>query len=89
MILRVPVHTFAEDAALDVGFMLLLAGKEITANPFALLGDVGMSRKLISVQGLLEKLNLKYKQYPTGNIGLCRSGYQLSFQQLQGFQPTR
>ena len=60
------MFTFAQDSALDVGLMPLLAGSEVTANPFALLGDVGRDYKMIVVQRLLEKLKIVTKKYPSG-----------------------
>lgn len=62
--LRLPVYTFAEDAAMDAGFLLLMAGKEAYANPFSMIGDVGKSYKTYYIGRLLQKLNLTLKQYP-------------------------
>ncbi len=46
--------------------MPLLAGSEVTANPFSLLGDMGRDYKMIMVQRLMEKLQLVTKKYPSG-----------------------
>lgn len=62
----VPVYTFTEDAALDSGYLFALAGKTITANPFSVIGDIGRSRKVKVIQGLLDKFAIKFKQYPSG-----------------------
>jgi ClpP class serine protease len=61
-----PIYTFAEDYALDAGFLLLMAGKEVYANPFTLVGDVGKSYKTYYIGRLLQKFNLELKQYPSG-----------------------
>lgn len=65
-----PVYTFAEDYALDAGFLLLMSGKEIYANPFTLVGDVGKSYKTYYIGRLLQKFNIELKQYPSGEIRL-------------------
>jgi ClpP class serine protease len=53
-----PVHTFAEDLALDVGYIMLLAGQEITANPFASIGDIAKSKKVDVLTNLMGKMNM-------------------------------
>lgn len=69
----IPVYTFAEDIATDVGFLTLLGGKEITANPFSVVGDIGAMRKLFILEKLLQKLNLSYKHFPTGREDLLQT----------------
>lgn len=58
-----PVHTFAEDLALDVGYLMLLGGQEITANPFATIGDIAKTKKVDVTLNLLNKLNLAVLSY--------------------------
>lgn len=58
-----PVHTFAEDLALDVGYLMLLGGQEITANPFASIGDIAKSKKVDITLDLLNKLHLAIQTY--------------------------
>ena len=60
--------------------MVLLAGKTITANPFSVVGDIGKSRKVHLIKNLLEKLEIKFKHYPTSTLILLKdektsSGY--------------
>lgn len=45
-----PVYTFAEDFAIDTGYLLLCCGNEVRANPFSIVGDIGRSVKLFAVQ---------------------------------------
>ena len=68
-----PVYTFAEDYALDAGFLLLMAGKECYANPFSLVGDVGKSYKTYYIGRLLQKLGVFLKQYPSGRLFLIQT----------------
>lgn len=63
------MYTFAQDSALDVGFMPLLAGSEVTANPFSLLGDLGRDYRMIVAERLLAKLKVITKKYPSGGLG--------------------
>lgn len=64
-----PVHTFAEDLALDVGYLMLLGGQEITANPFATIGDIAKTKKVDVAVDLMNKLNLAVLSYlPKGKI---------------------
>lgn len=58
-----PVYTFAEDYALDSGCLLLMAGKEIYANPFSLIGDIGKSYKTYYIGRLLERFGLSVEQF--------------------------
>lgn len=63
------MFTFAQDSALDVGLMPLLAGSEVTANPFSLLGDMGRDFKIVVLERLLGRLKVVAKKYPTGGPG--------------------
>lgn len=64
-----PVHTFAEDLALDVGYLMLLGGQEITANPFATIGDIAKTKKVDVAVDLMNKLNFVVLSYlPKGKI---------------------
>lgn len=68
------MYTFAEDAALDAGFLLLMAGKEAYVNPFSVIGDIGKSYRTYYIGRLLQKLNLSLKQYPEGNQKIISGG---------------
>lgn len=58
-----PIYTFAEDFAIDTGYLLLSCGNEVSANPFSIVGDIGRSVKLFAIQQLLGKLGFKYEVF--------------------------
>lgn len=63
---RNPLYTFAEGTSLDVGFMLLMSGTHITANPFSVLGDIGKDYKIVVIDRLMERLKIRHLKFPKG-----------------------
>lgn len=62
-----PIYTFAEDFAIDTGYLLLCCGNEVRANPFSIVGDIGRSVKLVAVQQLLKKLGVQHYAYSSNS----------------------
>lgn len=60
---RVPIYTFAEDAALDKGFLLLASGQEVYVNPYSIVGDLGASNRVFVIERMLGKLGLELKSF--------------------------
>ena len=54
-----PIYTFAEEMAVDTGYMLLSIGHEVNVHPFSVVGDIGRTLKLRSAKKLLSKLGIE------------------------------
>ena len=54
-----PIYTFAEEMAVDTGYMLLSIGHEVNVHPFSVVGDIGRTLKIRSARKLLSKLGIE------------------------------
>jgi hypothetical protein len=67
---RIPIYSFVEDYAIGSGYNMLLAGKEISLNPFSIVGSIGRSYKSLALSKLCKKLGITYENFTTRNF--CR-----------------
>ena len=61
----IPVYTFAEDFVVDTGYYLMLAGNEISVNPFSVVGCIGRSYKTLVFNKLWKSLDISYDSFTT------------------------
>lgn len=75
----VPVIAYAEDVAASGGYMIALAGEEILADPFAIVGSVGVISAGFGFQDAIAKLGIERRVHTAGE----------NKSQLDPFQPER
>ena len=63
---KVPVITFAEDAAASGGYMLALAGDEIFADPSSIVGSIGVISSSFGFTALMERLGIERRLLTAG-----------------------
>lgn len=72
-----PVLTYIEDIGASGGYMLAIAGEEIFADPFAIVGSIGVITASFGMTEAMEKLGVERRVYTAGE----------NKSQLDPFQP--
>ena len=63
---KVPIITYIEDVGASGGYMLALAGDEIFADPFAVVGSIGVITAGFGFPEAIEKLGVERRVYTAG-----------------------
>ncbi|MEM9421079.1 MAG: S49 family peptidase [Pseudomonadota bacterium] len=63
---KVPVITYIEDVGASGGYMLALAGEEIFADPYAIVGSIGVIAGGFGFTGAIEKLGVERRVHTAG-----------------------
>ncbi|MCW5695870.1 MAG: S49 family peptidase [Bauldia sp.] len=61
-----PVLAFVEDVAASGGYMIAIAGDEIIADPYAIVGSIGVVSAGFGFTGLMEKLGVERRMHTAG-----------------------
>ena len=64
---EVPVISYAEDVAASGGYMIALAGDEIHADPFGIIGSVGVIAASFGFQDAIGKLGIERRVHTAGD----------------------
>jgi signal peptide peptidase SppA len=64
---KVKVFTFAEDVAASGGYMLMLAGDEVFAHEFSVIGSIGVVSGNFGFDKLIEKIGVDRRVYTAGD----------------------
>lgn len=62
----VPVFAFTEDAAASGGYMLAIAADEIFADPYSIIGSIGVISAGFGFTGLIDKLGIERRMHTAG-----------------------
>jgi signal peptide peptidase SppA len=63
---KVPVFAFAEDVAASGGYMLMLAGDELIAHEFSVIGSIGVVSGAFGFDKLIDKIGVDRRVYTAG-----------------------
>lgn len=63
---QLPVISYIEDVGASGGYLIALAGEEILADPFAIVGSVGVVSAGFGFQEAIEKLGVERRVYTSG-----------------------
>lgn len=63
---QVPIISYIEDVGASGGYLIALAGEEIIADPFAIVGSIGVVSAGFGFQDAIEKLGVERRVYTSG-----------------------
>jgi len=64
----VVIHIYIESIAASGGYFIAAAGKKIYANPFAIIGSIGVIMQKVEVSGLAEKIGVQEDNISVGEF---------------------
>lgn len=64
----VNVHIYVESMAASGGYFVAAAGKKIYANPFAIIGSIGVIMQKVEVSGLADKIGIQEDNISVGEF---------------------